>query len=157
MMRWRHRDERAQATVEAALTLPALIVLAFVVANLAAFVEASFAFEQIARDAVVAHGVSPAGEQTEASGATQVREAIEGSLGREATCSVEVRTEDIGRFGGGATTFAIAPHLTRYVCTLHFRPWPSSFVIAGVGFEPPALLSHECSLVVDRYRPGVVI
>ena len=36
-------------------------------------------------------------------------------------------------------------------------PAPDAFVIAGVASGTPFQLSHERSLVVDRYRPGVVM
>lgn len=39
---------------------------------------------------------------------------------------------------------------------MRYRPWPATVSIAGVGYQAPALLSHERPVVVDRYRAGVV-
>lgn len=157
---WRNlrTDCRGQATVELAMCVPLLLVMAFVVANLMSYVEACAAFDRIAYDAVVSQGVSPAGEGVSSPATGAIRSCIEDALGREATCSVEVRSEDVLRYGGDPdTTFSIAPRLTRYVCTLRYRPWPSGVVIAGVSMQAPAVLVHTRELVVDRYRPGVVI
>ena len=52
-------------TVELAVVVPVTIVVALIVLNLMWFVDACAAFDQAALDAVVAHGVSPAGEQTQ--------------------------------------------------------------------------------------------
>lgn len=151
-------DQRGQATVELAMCMPILLVLAFVVANLMGFVEACAAFDRIAYDAVVSQGVSSAGEQSDTSATGAVRSCIVEALGRESTCQVEVSSEDVLRYGGSPnTTFSVAPRLTRYVCTLRYRPWPSGVVIAGVSMQAPALLVHTRELVVDRYRSGVVV
>ena len=58
---------------------------------------------------------------------------------------------------GRGLTFPVSPLLTTYTCTLRYRPWPGSFVIAGVAFRPPVALRHTKTLVVDRFRPGVVV
>ena len=51
----------------------------------------------------------------------------------------------------------ISPLMTRYVCTLRYRTWPRFVRLPGVTFEAPVELTHERELVVDRYRPGVVV
>ena len=74
------------------------------------------------------------------------------------SCEVLVRVsgaETAAR--GDGITFPLSPLLATYTCTLRYRPWPGSFVIAGVPFRPPVALTHERTLVVDRYRPGVVV
>lgn len=150
-------DPRAgQMTVELAVTVPVVLVVALVVLNLMWFVDACAAFDQVALDAVVAHGVSPAGEQTELASVEEVRAALELALGREGTCEVEVRAEGVGE-EGAETSFVISPLLTRYTCTLVYRPWPRLLRMPGVTYEAPLALRHERELVVDRYRPGVVV
>lgn len=150
------RGNDAQMTVELAVTVPVIIVVALVVVNLMRFVEACSAFDQAALDAVVAHGVAPAGEQSELAAVDQVRSALAAELGREGTCEVEVRAEPVGA-GGKGTSFVISPLLTRYVCTLVFHPWPTRMRMPGITFAAPLVLRHERELVVDRYRPGVVV
>ena len=143
-------------TVELAVITPVVIVVALVVLNLMGFVEACAAFDQVALDAVVAHGVAPSGEQSEGRAASEVRSAIEELLGREGRCEVEVRAEAVG-MGATSSGLVMSPLLTRYVCTLTYRPWPRLLRMPGVTYEAPLALRHECELVVDRYRPGVVV
>ena len=143
-------------TVELAVNTPVVIVVALVVLNLMGFVEACAAFDQVALDAVVAHGVAPSGEQSEGRAASEVRSAIEELLGREGRCEVEVRAEAVG-MGATSSGLVMSPLLTRYVCTLTYRPWPRLLRMPGVTYEAPLALRHECELVVDRFRPGVVM
>lgn len=143
-------------TVELAVVTPVVIVIALVVLNLMGFVEACAAFDQVALDAVVAQGVAPSGEQSENRAAAEVRSAIEELLGREGRCEVEVRAEAVG-MGATSSGLVMSPLLTRYVCTLTYRPWPRLLRMPGVTYEAPLALRHECELVVDRFRPGVVM
>lgn len=145
-----------QMAVELAVLMPVIIVVALVVYNLGRFVAVSASFDRVALDAVVSQGVSPAGVQTNVNAVEAVRTCLEDALALPDSCSVEVelqRTQD-GATGRGLT---LAPLLSTYKCVLVYRPWPSSFVIAGVRYEAPLVLRHERSLVVDRFRPGVVM
>lgn len=144
-----------QMTVELAVLTPVVIVVALVVLNLMWFVDACAAFDQAALDAVVTHGVAPSGEQSQRGAVEEVRVALSEALGREG-CGVEVRAEPVGE-GLGESAFAISPLLTRYVCTLTYHPWPRLVRMPGVTYEAPLALRHERELVVDRYRPGVVV
>lgn len=150
------RSDRGQMTVELAALVPVVVVMALTLYNLAGFVIACAAFDRIAPDAVISQGVSPAGEQSDLTATQAVSECITGALGRETTCSVEVRAERLSE-SSGATDITLAPFLTRFVCTLVYRPWPGAFSIAGVSFSPPVTLRHERSIVVDRFRTGVVM
>lgn len=142
--------------VEMAVMVPVALVVALVAFNLLCFVDACAAFDQAALDAIVSHGVSPSGQQTQAAAVGQVQAALEEALGREGTCEVEVRAERVTGDGSSAS-FLISPLLTRYVCTLTYRPWPRFASLPGITFEAPVALRHERELVVDRYRPGVVM
>lgn len=142
--------------VELAVMAPVVIVVALVAYNLMRYVEACAAFDQAALDAVVSQGVSPAGEQTRMAAVEQVRAVLEDALGREGGCEVEVRAEQVGA-SGTSTSFLISPLLTRYVCVLTYRPWPRFVRLPGITLEVPVALRHERELVVDRYRPGVVM
>ena len=148
--------EGGQMTVELAVVTPVVIVVALVVLNLMWFIEACAAFDQAALDAVVSHGVAPAGEQSQLAAVDEVRDALSRALGREETCEVEVSAEAAGE-GSPEATFAISPLLTRYTCTLVYHPWPRLLRMPGVTLEAPLALRHERELVVDRYRPGVVV
>lgn len=153
---WRPLGRDGQMTVELAVVTPVVIVVALIVLNLMGFIEACAAFDQAALDCVVAHGVAPAGEQSELGAVQEVASALEGALASFDRCEVEVRAERAAETGQGAS-FVISPLLTRYVCTLTYHPWPSLLRMPGVSLVAPFSLTHECSFVVDRYRPGVVV
>lgn len=150
------RGGKGQMTVELAVLVPVIIVVALTLVNLAGFVTACAAFDRIALDAVISQGISPAGELGDASAAQAVSSCISQAIGREGTCSVEVRVERVSDASGSAD-LTLAPLLTRFVCTLVYRPWPRSLSIAGVIYQAPLALRHERTIVVDRYRSGVVM
>lgn len=150
--------EKGQMTVELAVLVPPAIVVALIVLNLMGFIDACAAFDRVSLDAVVAHGAAPAGQQTQDNGVAQIQEAIEAGLGREGTCEVEVSVAAAGEDAAGpAGSFVISPLLRRYTCTLRYKPWPRLVRMPGVTMEAPMALVHERSLVIDRYRPGVVM
>lgn len=153
---WGEERRRGQMVVEMAVMVPVAIVVALVAFNLLCFVDACAAFDQAALDAIVSRGVSPSGQQTQSVAVGEVRAALEDALGREGTCEVEVRAEQ-ARDDGSSSSFLISPLLTRYVCTLTYRPWPRFVSLPGITLEAPVALRHERELVVDRYRPGVVM
>lgn len=142
-------------TVELAVLTPVVIVVGLVVLNLMWFVDACAAFDQAALDAVVAHGVAPSGEQSQQRAVEEVREALSQALDREG-CEVEVRAEAVTGDVLDAP-LVISPLLTRYVCTLSYRPWPRLVRLPGITYEAPLSLTHSRELVVDRFRPGVVM
>lgn len=143
-------------TVELAVVVPVVVVVALVVFDLMRFVALCARFDRVSLDAVVSQGISPPGEQGDASAVDEVQRAVSASFAGSSGVSVETRVEAVGPSEGG-TVFSAAPNLSRFVCTLRVRPWPDAFVIAGVASGTPFQLSHERSLVVDRYRPGVVM
>ena len=150
------RATRGQATVELAALMPVILVVALVVFNLARFVALCATFDRVSLDAVVSQGIAPVGTQSKLAAAGEVRGCIESTLGLRQACSVEVAVEPVSEAQGTRRLF-VSPLLTRFRCTLVFKPWPSSFTIAGVKYDAPICLRHERSMVVDRYRPGVVI
>lgn len=144
-------------TVELAMLVPVGIVVGLIVYNLCRFVEVCATFDRVALDAVISQGVSPAGEQSALSSAGEVQSCISQALAAH-SCEVTVQVsgaEPVSR--GEGLSFPVSPLLTTYTCTLRYHPWPHSFVMAGVPFSPPIALTHERRLVVDRYRPGVVV
>ena len=150
------RGSGGQMTVELAAVTPVVIVVALVLLNLLGFIEACAAFDQAAPDAVISHGVAPSGEQTRVVAVDSVREALAEAVGREGVCEVEVSAEQLSESDGRAI-FSASPLLTRFTCTLVYRPWPRLLRMPGITLEAPFALRHERQLVVDRYRPGVVM
>lgn len=152
------RDKEGQMVVELAVVTPVMLAVAIVVLNLLFFLEACARFDRVVPDVVMAVAVSPAGEDAEAGNrAHAVSVALAEAMGDAR--GVEVRVEEQSAWeaaGEGGVGFAIAPHLTRYVCTLSYAPWPSSFTVAGVNAGIPGRLEHMRTFMVDRYRPGVL-
>ena len=147
-------DESGQMAVELAVLVPVAIVVALTVLNLMRFVGACAVFDRASLDAVIAYGVAPAGEQTGITAVEEVRSSVETALDDD-SCEVEVSAEGLADEGEG--TFSLSSHLTRFSCTLVFRPWPTSLRMPGITYQAPLSLRHERTLVVDRYRPGVVL
>ena len=151
------RDECGQMAVEMAVVVPVCVVVALIVFNLCRFVEACAAFDRAAPDAVISQGVSPPGEQSALASSGAVKSCIESALAMSG-CEVSVTVSGADpRVLGEGLTFPVSPLLATYTCTLRYRPWPGSFVIAGVPFSPPVVLTHTRTLTVDRFRPGVVV
>lgn len=150
------RGTSGQMAVELAVLMPVIIVVALVVYNLARFVSLCATFDRVSMDAVLCGGVAPSGTQTVVHGVEEVRQALALAMGSPDACEVDVRAEQVGA-GGGSAVLSLAPALTSYTCTLMVRPWPSAFVLAGTRYDAPLVLRHERTLVVDRYRPGVVM
>ena len=146
-----------QMAIELAVMIPVCIVVALVSYNLCRFIEACATFDRIALDAIVSQGVSPPGEQSALASTGAVRACIEDALAMP-SCEVEVGVSGAEPVAlGRGLTFPVSPLLATYTCTLRYRPWPSSFVIAGVSMGAPLVLTHERTLTVDRFRPGVVV
>lgn len=150
-------EERAQATVEMAVVVPVLLVLALIVYNIMLFVAATARFDRIAPDIVAAHAVSPSGESD---GSTDdsvgvIESQIEGAM---AGYDVEIEvTCTEGGTSSGDDLLTLIGGLRTYRCSLRMRPWPSSLSIAGVDLGAPVALAHHRDVTVDPWRPGVVM
>lgn len=150
-------EERAQATVEMAVVIPVLLVLALIVYNIMLFVAATARFDRIAPDIVAAHAVSPSGESD---GSTDdsvgvIESQIEGAM---AGYDVEIEvTCTEGGAGSGDDLLTLIGGLRTYRCSMRMRPWPSSLSIAGVDLGAPVALAHHRDVTVDPWRPGVVM
>ncbi|MBR1829684.1 MAG: hypothetical protein IJ781_09285 [Atopobiaceae bacterium] len=145
-------------TVELAVLVPVAVVVGLTVWNLLRFVEACALFDRVALDAAISQGVVPSGEVSSLSAVGAVQSCIEAAMDSK-SCTVEVTSrsltgEERRREG---ISFPVSPLLTDFVCTLSYHPWPSSFVIAGVSYDSPLVLRHSRSIVVDRFRSGVVV
>ena len=68
VVRTRLREERAQATVEMAMIVPVLLVLALIVYNVMIFAGAVARFDRVVPDIVLAHAVAPDGEGDDSAG-----------------------------------------------------------------------------------------
>lgn len=151
----RRRACAGQMTVELAVVLPVVIVMVAAVVTIMRYVACCATFDHVALDAVVAYGTSPAGSTLADNACSEVRQTIVDALASDA-CDVQVSaTKSIEDGQPGHLT--INPLLVTYTCKLTYRPLISSVSVAGATFTSPVALTHERTLVIDRYRPGVVI
>lgn len=141
----RLRDNRGQATVELAVALPVLIVVAAIAVNALLFFGECASFDRVFRGAVRVHATSPAYGQT----ASDCRALVAGTLENafpEDNLEVSVEVSDGGL--GHA----------RYSGTISFAP-----TLFGLGLKDEVFgvalprLEHTATLVVDAYKPGVVV
>lgn len=150
-------SERAQATVEAAVVLPVLIVLALISFNLMRFAVAVSRFDRMVPNVVVALGVAPSGDGTgaqEAPAAQAVADEVERVMeGYDVSVAVETRQSS----GASPEGLSLVGELRTYTCRMEYAPWPSGLSIAGVSLGAPLKLVHEKSVTVDPWRPGVVV
>ena len=146
-------QEEGQMVVEMAVVAPVMIVVAIVVLNLMWFLEAATRFDRLAPDVVMAVAVSPSGGGSQEHA---VAAALEQAMGCMRGVTVAVAAQTVWDDVSEGLGFTMAPHLTRYVCTMRYAPWPSGLSVAGVDAGVPVSLSHTKSFVVDRYRGGVL-
>lgn len=147
-------EASGQMAVEVAVLLPVLVVVALLAFNVLQFAELCARFDRISLDSVLVGGVSPSGNPGGLAGVDAVEAALREAMGT-GPFEVTVRVEDRSGPGGGAV-FDLAAGTTRFVCELGYRPWPTTVEVAGARYSLPAVVRHERSIVVDRYRAGVV-
>lgn len=137
--------ERGQMTVELAVVFPVLLVVAVVAVNALLFFSECAAFDRVAREAVRVHATSPAYGQGLEQSRAQVAQTVEQALDQPYLAS---RVAVEGAAGGHA----------RFTATLEFSP-----TLFGLGLKSSVFgvalphLEHAVSLVVDPYKPGVLL
>ena len=138
-------DERGQMTVELAVAMPVLIIVAVIAVNACTFLAECATFDRVAHQAVRVHAASPSyGQGVEQSCALieeEVREALSDgpfdvSVGHSATGA------DLDEF-----TVVLEYHPTLFGMGLRSQVF---------GVEMPAL-THTVTYVVDVYKPGVIV
>ena len=144
-------DESGQMTLEMAVMVPVVLVVAVVVGNVAWYLNLCSRFDRVAMDMAIAHGVSPTGEQDATSGAIAIKEAIEEAMG--GSVEVDVRMEHVGIWNG-FDALSLSPTRMRIVCTMGFKPWPQRLSIGFVETEMPTVAHHSRSVVVDVGQMG---
>lgn len=144
-----------QMAVELAVLMPVIVIVALVVFNLGRYVGLCAVFDRAAMDVVIAKGVSPRGTQSVVAAVDEVTGELASVMAGYGHCEVSVKAEPAAQGKGGM--FTTSPLLTRFRCSLVYRPWPSAFVLAGIRYDSPLMLHHERDLVVDRHRSGVVV
>lgn len=142
------REGQGQATVELAVVLPAVIIVAVIVVNALSFFGTCASFDRVARQTICAYAAAPA-VAGDAAGSADVAHAVEAELQRAFGASnVEVSVT----VGGTSLGFQ------RYTACIEYAP-----TLFGLGLRDEVFgvtlprLSHEAHMTVDAYRPGVLL
>lgn len=139
------REEQGQATVELAVALPVIVIVAVIAMNAVLFFSECAAFDRVARDAVRVQATSPAYGQDREQSAALVAASLRESFDKPYLASRVEVTDG----GSGHTTFT---------ATLEFSP-----TLFGMGLKSQVFgvqlphLEHSASLTVDAYKPGVLL
>lgn len=145
MMRRIVFGEEGQATVELAVALPVLVIVAMIAVNALLFFSECAAFDRVARDAVRVQAASPAYGQSVEQSVALIATSLDASFS-EPYLSSSVSASDAG---SGHTTFT---------ATLEFSP-----TLFGLGLKdevfgvPLPHLHHSTALTIDVYKPGVLL
>ena len=140
----RIRAESGQMTIEVAVALPALIVVAAIAVNAMTFFADCAVFDRVAHDAVRVYASAPAYAQDIDQGCTLVERTVRSQLDDP---NLEVRISH------GVT----GPDFDEFTATLEFYP-----TLFGRGARSEVFgvqlphLTHVTRYVVDSYRAGVV-
>lgn len=138
------RDERGQATVGLVAVLPVAIVVAAIAVNALLFFSECARFDRIAANAVRVCATTPAYGQGLDQSVARIEALVEEEMGEGVSCEVTVE-------GGGAGFCAFTVRMTYE---------PSLFGVAlrdeVFGVSLPRL-THEKGLVVDAYKPGMLL
>lgn len=140
------RDDRGQMTVELAVAFPALIIVAVIAVNALTFFADCAAFDRAAHNLTRAIAASPGYSQDTAQSCDLIKMELERTFADRDNLDLSVTHGsaglDLNRF-----TARLTYHPTLFGLALRSE-------IMGVGL--PAL-THSTQLVVDCYKPGVIL
>lgn len=138
-------DERGQMTIELLVVLPVVIIVAVIAVNVMTFFGQCAEFDRVSRNAVRICATSPAYGQELDDSIAQVEEAIVVAMGLPSDRVFVAAAQD---------------HLghVRFSMSLEYEP-----TLFGMGLRHEVLgvslpmLTHSSSLVVDVYKPGMLL
>lgn len=139
------KSTSGQMTVELAVAMPVLIVVAVMAVNAIAFFCQCAVFDRVAHEAVRVHAAAPAYGQGAGQSCALVQQDILMALD---DANVDVRVSH----GGVGFDF------DQYVATLEYHP-----TLFGLGLRSEVFgvamptLSHTTTYVVDSYKPGLIV
>ena len=145
-MGMRGNGESGQMTVELAIALPVMIIIAVIAYNALAFFGECAAFDRLAQDAVRVYAASPAAGRGADDGCALALESLKRSFGSKANMEVSMA------HGAAGANF------DEFTATLDYHPTLFGLdlraEVLGVPLPP---MSHRTRIVVDVYKPGVLI
>ena len=139
------RARAGQMTVELAVAMPVLIVVALIAVNGCTFMADCAVFDRVSQEAIRVHAPSPAYRQTTARSCELIEQEIRSVMdAKNVNVSVACSHE--------------ALDFERFTATLEYSP-----TLFGIGMRSSAFgvelprATHSTSLVVDVYKPGVMV
>ena len=138
-------DESGQMTVEMAVAMPVLIVVAVIAVNACTFFYQCAVFDRVAHEAVRVYATSPAYGEGSGQACASVEQAVRSQLDDQ-NLDVSVAYAKVGA------------DFDEYRATLSFQP-----TLFGMGLRSEVFgvsmpqLEHTTSYIVDSYKPGVVV
>jgi len=141
----RRRSTKGQMTVQLAVAMPVLIIVAVIAVNALTFFAECAVFDRVAHEAVRVHAAAPAYGQSPGQSCVLVEQDIRAALGAD---NLDVSVTH------GSAGF----DCEQFTATLEFHP-----TLFGLGLRTEVFgvvmpaLSHTTSYVVDVYKPGVVV
>lgn len=144
MMKWL-KDSSGQMTVELVVAFPVLLIVALVAVNALLFFSECASFDRLMREAVRVHASSPAYGQ----GIDQSIALVQADL--DSKFEADYLDVEVNAWAEGAGH-------TRFSASLFFSPtlFGRSLKAEVFGVSFPRLV-HTTSLVVDTYKPGVLL
>lgn len=141
----RLRGGSGQMTIELAVAMPVLIIVAAISMNAMTFFSECAMFDRVACEAVRVHATAPAYGQ-----------GVDQSV---ALVEAEIKSQlDAPHLSVSVSHGVVAPDLDAYTATLEFSPTlfgrKASTDVFGVSLPR---LKHSVRYVVDGYKPGAVI
>ena len=137
--------ENGQMTVEMAVAMPALVVVAVIAVNACAFFYQCAVFDRVAHEAVRVYAASPAYGEGPGQACASVERAVRSQLD-DPNLDISVSYANVGA------------DFDEYRVALGFHP-----TLFGMGLRSEVFgvsmphLEHTTSYVVDSYKPGVVV
>ena len=137
--------ENGQMTVEMAVAMPALVVVAVIAVNACAFFYQCAVFDRVAHEAVRVYAASPAYGEGPGQACASVEQAVRSQLD-DPNLDISVSYANVGA------------DFDEYRVALGFHP-----TLFGMGLRSEVFgvsmphLEHTTSYVVDSYKPGVVV
>lgn len=139
------RSQRGQMTVELAVAMPVLIIVAVIAVNAITFFAECAVFDRVAHEAVRVHAAAPAYGQGPGQSCALVEQDIRSAL-------------DADNLDVSVSSCSAGFDCEQFTATLTFHP-----TLFGLGLRSEVFgvalpaLSHTTSYVVDVYKAGVIV
>lgn len=139
------RAVAGQMTVELAVAMPVLIVVAMIAVNACTFFVDCAKFDRVAQEAVRVHAVTPGYKQTTSRSCDLIKQEVQAVM-------------DASNLKISVSSSPAEYDFERFTATLEYEPTLFGLSLRSrvFGVELPRA-THSTSVVVDVYKPGVIV